>query len=455
MWLIQRQRWLMFLALGCLIGPDRALFALPGTQLKGVVVDASGGERLARVRIRLDGASHETVTNNVGEFVFDDLEPGEHTLVVETVGYRLHTERVVIVADRTTEVSIALTGDAVRLNESVTVTATGDPFTPTIPASPAETRLDAAEIRNLSSVLLDDPMRSLSMLPGVSAPDDNRTSFAVLGAPFQHVGVYLDAVPIRTPAHTFGASLGDGFSISLLNDQVLDSMTLLAVAPPPPFAGEIGAAVAAETRDGTRDKPLFRGSISLLDTNLLGEGPLTADKRGSWFVAVRKSYINLKREQSTTGQQQSGLTFTDAQAKVTYDLSPANTLSVHVLAGSDGYNAGAQTTSQEHGLLGPNSVETSTGGNSVIKTNWRLTPNKTLVISTTAAYQYARDEDRSATSDLLASSRYTDTSAQTAITWSPSGTRRFRGGDAVHRASDTGMSWWALIEIPVFRPAYA
>src|SRR5207244_6093121 len=192
------------------------------------------------------------------------------------------TEHVLIMANQTTEVTIALTGDAVRLNESVTVTAS-DPFTPVISASPSETRLGAAEIRNLSSVLLDDPMRSLGTLPGMSAPDDNRASFAVLGAPFQHVGVYLDGVPIRTPAHTFGATLGGWFSISLLNAQVLDSMTLLSIAPPPEFAGAIGAALAADS-DGSRDKPLFRGSVSLLDANLRGEGPLAGDKRGSWFV---------------------------------------------------------------------------------------------------------------------------------------------------------------------------
>ena len=275
------------LVIGVLIVPSRVLVALAGTHLKGIVVDASTAERLARVRLRLDNAGRDTVTNDVGEFTFDDLEPGEHTLVAETVGYRVRTEHVVIVAGQTAQVTIALTGDAVRLNERVTVTA-GDPFTPVIPASPSETRLGAAEIRNLSSVLLDDPMRSLGTLPGVSAPDDNRASFAVRGAPFQHVGVYLDGVPIRTPAHTFGATLGDGFSISLLNDQVLDSMTLLSIAPPPEFAGAIGAALVADTRDGSRDKPLFRGSVSLLDTNLLGEGPLTGDKRGSWFVAFMR-----------------------------------------------------------------------------------------------------------------------------------------------------------------------
>ncbi|HWW86319.1 MAG TPA: TonB-dependent receptor, partial [Vicinamibacterales bacterium] len=419
--------------------------------LKGVVVDATSGEPLARVRVRVDGAAKETVTNEMGQFEFDDLEPGEHTIAAETVGYRLRTERVQIVHDRATEVTIALTGDAVRLNESVTVTAS-DPFTPTIPSSPSGTQLGAAEIRNLSSVLLDDPIRSMSTLPGVMAPDDNRSSFAVRGAPFQHVGVFLDDVPIRTPSHAFGASIGDGFSISLLNAEVLGGMTLLSVAPPPAYAGEIGAAVAAETRDGSRDKPLFHASLSLLDTNLLAEGPLGSsdEKRGSWFLAYRKSYINIRRKQ-TGGQQQSGLTFTDVQGKLTYDLSPKNTVSIHVLTGSDGFNADNSTLS-EH-FRGPNTVGASTGSTDLIKANWRMTPTSALIISTTSAFQRAREDERSQIDSELASSHYADASAQTNVTWSlggANGATPLRAGYAVHRSSDHGTSALALFENPIF-----
>jgi hypothetical protein len=53
---------------------SRAL-RVAGNTTQRRVVDASGGERLARVRIRVDDVNHETVTNDVGEFSFADLEP--------------------------------------------------------------------------------------------------------------------------------------------------------------------------------------------------------------------------------------------------------------------------------------------------------------------------------------------------------------------------------------------
>src|SRR5499427_4875356 len=88
--------------------------ALAAPSVRGIVIDASGGERLARVRIRIEGTGQATVTNEVGEFTFDDLAAGEHTLIAETVGYRLDREQVLVSSGQTTTVAIALTGDTVR-----------------------------------------------------------------------------------------------------------------------------------------------------------------------------------------------------------------------------------------------------------------------------------------------------------------------------------------------------
>src|SRR5262252_3165716 len=287
---MMNDRWpcsvLLLLALILAMAPSA--FALDGPQLAGTVSDASSGERLARVRIRLDGTSRETVTNDMGEFTFDDVAPGEHTLIAETVGYRLDREQVLVSSGETTTVAIALTGDTVRLSEDVTVKA--DPFVSVVPGSPSQIRIGAAEIRNLSSALLDDPMRSMSTLPGVTSPDDFHAEFSVRGAPFRRIGVYLDDVPVRAPTHSFGG-LGEGYSISALNDQLLGSMTLMSAAPPPAFGGTIGAAMAADTRDGSRDKTSFHASVGVSDVNVLGEGPLPGGNRGSWLFAGRRSYL--------------------------------------------------------------------------------------------------------------------------------------------------------------------
>ncbi|MEI6666579.1 MAG: TonB-dependent receptor [Acidobacteriota bacterium] len=437
-----------------------------GTRITGVVVDANGGERLARVRIRIEGAAGETVTNDAGAFVFDNLAPGPHTLLVETVGYRLHRATVVTSADTTTEVTLALTADAVRISESVTVSA--DPFVssvPAVPASPSQMQIGAAEIRALSSVLLDDPMRSMSSMPGVSVPDDYHAEFSVRGAPFARVGVFLDDVPMRAPTHTFGG-LGDGYSISALNDQVLQSMTLLPAAPPPSFGGTTGAAVVAETRDGSREKTAVHASVGLSDVNLLAEGPLPSDKRGSWFVTARKSHLSYVINQMG-GNSDAEVVFKDVQGKVTYDLTPKHTVSLHVLAGDSQFDAGLvknsnfDTGAASTGSAGPppgdggrfTNVPVTSGSTALIKANWRFIPSSTLVVNSTVAYQHGHDDAESREGDALASSRHADASAQANASWFWTPTSPLRIGYQVRRTSDSGTSYLSLYENPAFRAA--
>ena len=437
-----------------------------GTRITGVVVDANGGERLARVRVRVDGATGETVTNDAGEFVFDNVSPGDHTLLVETVGYRLLRTTVVTSTDTPTTVTLALTADAVRISEAVTVST--DPLgstAPSVPASPSQMQLRATEIRALSSVLLDDPMRSISSMPGVSVPDDFHAEFTVRGAPFARVGVYLDDVPMRSPTHTFGG-LGDGYSISALNDQVLQSITLLSAAPPPSFGGATGAAVVAETRDGSRDRTVFRGAVGLSDFNLLGEGPLPSNKRGSWFVTARKSHLSYVINQMG-GSSNAKVVFKDVQSKLTYDLSPKHTVSLHVLGGDSSFDAGlvensnfdvGTSTSSPAGPQPGNggrftNVPMTSGSTALVKANWRFIPSATLVLSTTVAYQRAKDNAESREGDALASSRHADISGQTNASWFWTPTSPLRIGYEVRRTKDSGTSFLSLYEAPAFRAA--
>ena len=440
--------------------------AQEGSRITGVVVDANGGERLARVRIRLDAAASETVTNDAGEFVFDHVSADEHTLLVETVGYRLHRTTVVASADKPTEVTLALTADAVRINESVTVSA--DPFVSSVaavPSSPSQMQLGAAEIRALSSVLLDDPMRSMSSMPGVSVPDDFHAEFTVRGAPFARVGVFLDDVPMRAPTHTFGG-LGDGYSISALNDQVLQSMTLLPAAPPPSFGGTTGAAVVTETRDGSRDRTVFHASVGLSDVNLLAEGPLSSDKRGAWFVTARKSHLSYVMNQMG-GSSDAKVVFKDVQGKLTYDLTPKHTVSLHVLAGDSRFDAGVVANSPfaagptNTPAAGPpqgdkgrfTNVPLTSGSTSLTKANWRFIPGSTLVVNTTVAYQRGQDDAESREGDALASSRHADISGRTTASWFRTPAAPLRVGYEVRRTDDSGTSYLSLYENPAFRAA--
>ena len=249
--------------------------------------------------------------------------------------------------------------------------------------------------------------------------------------------MYLDDVPLHAPTHTFGGT-ENGYSISSLNDQVLRNMTLMSAAPPSAFAGAIGAAITAKTRDGSRDRTSFHGSIGMSDVNLLGEGPLTAAKRGSWLVAGRRSHLAYVTGQ-LGGNSDEKIVFSDVQGKITYNLTSKHTLSLNVLAGDSSFAAGAPNPGSNPGglpaLLSRSvSPTASEGSTEVVKANWRYAPATTVVINT-AAFQRTRDDGRSDANETLAFSRYSDLGGQTNVSWFWTPMSPLRLGYGAHMSS--------------------
>jgi hypothetical protein len=104
--------------------------------------------------------------------------------------------------------------------EEVTVVA--DRFRAGDPASPSRQTLTSAELRDLGSVLTDDPYRAIQALPGVAAGDDFRSEFSVRGSDFRHIGQSVDGVPIGWLVHATRGTEDTNGSVSILNGDVID-----------------------------------------------------------------------------------------------------------------------------------------------------------------------------------------------------------------------------------------
>ena len=202
------------------------------------------------------------------------------------VGYRLVTVEFSLAPDEAAkEFDITLAPDNFRRTERVEVK--GDIFQG--PDSPAinEINLTSTEIRETSTVLADDPFRAIQTLPGVSASGGNDffAQFSVMGASFANTSIYLDGILVPSPFH--GTNVSEGATLSILTSDTLEDLKLLPAAYPEKYGDAVGAALDLTTRDGSRTAPLFRASIGLADTELLGEGGLGTNRQG--FVAGLRS----------------------------------------------------------------------------------------------------------------------------------------------------------------------
>ena len=134
--------------------------ASPAAEIRGKVTNAVGGEALGRVEVSVLGTRFGTITTAAGEFTITGLPVGSYILRLDAVGYRLVTipYRLAAISD-IKEFSITMVPDNFHHADQVEVR--GDLFQVSDSPATAEMNLTSSEIRGTSTVLADDPFRSV------------------------------------------------------------------------------------------------------------------------------------------------------------------------------------------------------------------------------------------------------------------------------------------------------
>jgi Carboxypeptidase regulatory-like domain/TonB-dependent Receptor Plug Domain len=384
-------------------------------EIRGKVVSVDRGEALARVQVAVlvEGqreAVTAAVTANDGSFVLQNLNPGHYTLRLNAVGYRLITVEFSLAADEAaTEFDVTLVPDNFRRTEKVEVK--GDIFQG--PDSPAinELNLTSTEIRETSTVVADDPFRAIQSLPGVSASGGNDffAQFSVMGASYANTSIYLDGILVPSPFH--GTDITQGATLSIFTSETLEDVKLLPAAYPEKYGDSVGAALDLQTRDGSRTTPTFRASIGLADSELLGEGEIGKEKKGSWIASARKSYLGylLRNRLNDTSDN---ISFYDGDLKLTYDVAANQTVSFYGVGGHTLYEL--INPSQP---LTPESVQRATNDFMMGRVGWRWTVNPHLLVETRAAYFQAPFYYRNPSDQPLDNDHYAEWVTGGSVVW--------------------------------------
>lgn len=329
--------------------------------IKGVVVDARLATPLPGVVVRLAAdAAAEQVTDADGHFELTNVPPGRHTLFASLVGYSLGRPTIEVGATGVREITITLAAGTATYVEEVTVTA--DPFRAGDPAIVSAMALNAGDLHDLRGVLADDPLRAVHALPAVTAENDLRAEFAVRGADYRHVGLSVDGMTTDWPIHTVRSDLSAG-SVSLINSDVVDSVTVFAGGYPQDRPARTGARVDFTLREGSRARLQTRGALSMTSASLILEGPIGSTPRGSWLLATRQSYVQwIVKRMATDG---TAFGYTDIQAKAVYDLTPAQRVDLTVIAGR------SQLDLEREGNDDPNLIARGEADAVLVTAGWR------------------------------------------------------------------------------------
>ncbi len=338
--------------------------------LRGRVVDANTGEPMANVRVVAKLTDKLTITDANGAFTLE-LPPGPQELYITTVTYGLVKKTINVGAGTNSDIEIALNEDAAALTEHVTIAP--DPFESTRTTSTFEQTLNKRELQATSSILLSDPIRAAQTLPGVSSNDDFRSEFSVRGAGFDRVGVWVDGVLTDNFVHTVAGGYADTGSLSVINSDAVNSVSLLSGGSPANFGNRTAAVLDIDSRDGNRVKASGRIAAALSGISGMIDGPISSGK-GSYLVAARKSYVGylVRRinDQNQFANNPPVLGFADVQGKLLYDLSERNQVGLSAIFGSFDYDR-----NRDREDLFVNSVFRGESRNLLLNAHWSFTLN--------------------------------------------------------------------------------
>jgi uncharacterized membrane protein len=134
----------------------------PAAVLRGKVLAFKTREAIARALVSIREQGIEAMTTSEGTFELANVRPGTVEVSITTVGYGVSRKRIELAAGSTVELEFLLDQEALKHTEDITVSA--GPFAPVEPAAATQYTLNNTEIRNLSTVLADDPLRAVQNL---------------------------------------------------------------------------------------------------------------------------------------------------------------------------------------------------------------------------------------------------------------------------------------------------
>jgi hypothetical protein len=349
-------------------------------------MDGRTGTPLEKVLVLIEDAGKSVLTDAEGRFRIDGLAPGPHRLHVSVVGYSLF-RREVVSGPGAPSLTIRLSEGTTAYSETVTVTP--DVFRSPPDPVPSAHVLGSAELLNLRGVLADDPLRAVQVLPGVATGDDLRSEFTVRGSDFRHLTFTVDGFATPYLMHTVRGveDRGPTGSVAMINSDVLEDVTLLDGSYPQRYAGHTGAEVDFRLREGSRERRVFHVAVSGTNASGVAEGPIGRRQRGSWLVSARQSYLDLIVHRLTSRAVSFG--FADAQAKLTYDISPRQRLDLTALAGHSRFENDPVQGEIDYLHIGLNASVVGVAG-------WRFTlPRLILTQRVLAADNHFRNQNTS------------------------------------------------------------
>ena len=248
----------------------------------------------ARLRLLADSTVESvTGTDALGFFAFRDLMAGRYRLSIGRIGYALHDQQVELAPDTDLQLEVSLAEEAIEL-DAVVVEARRSRQRTRFEESAGLTvqELGVEELRNIPGLAEPDPVRAVSVLPGVTRVSDFTAVLNVRGGSGDQNLILMDRVPLFHPYHLLGL-------FSVFNPDMVSRAELRSGGFPAEYGGRASSVLLVESDVGDGTLGVDAG-LGLISSRLAVRGGLAAGLRDGlglaaarWKVSARRSYWDL------------------------------------------------------------------------------------------------------------------------------------------------------------------
>ncbi len=295
-----------------------AAFSQTGN-IKGTVYRSVTGAPLVGVDVRLTKIDKSQKTDENGNFVFKNIPEGNYTLFISLPDSEiLGRTSVVVRANQNAHPEIYV--EMYRL-EKIEVKRERSPKTV------SRKSLRGQEMARLPGTG-GDVLRALPSLPGIGVSSDFSGALYIRGGSDEDNLYYFDRIPFGYPYH-FGSL------VSSLSSTIIERIDVYAGGYGAEFGINSQAVIDIHSQD--RSPPGLHGkfNLNLLYSETVLQG--TIREKGYWYVAGRRSYIDLFVDSLSfnTSQITAFPRFWDYQFKTAYNLNEMHRFSMNLFASGD------------------------------------------------------------------------------------------------------------------------
>ena len=252
----------------------------PPYLVQGIVSDAATGEVLPGVNVVIERQNIGTTTDFDGAFSLS-LYKGFYDVKISSVGFGTEVRKINVLGSGKFEV---LMSESLVELESVVVSSESENSRITSASMGRET-LTVESIKSLPPLAGEvDILKSITLLPGVSAAGEASSSFSVRGGGFDQNLILLNGATIYNPSHLFGF-------FSAFNASVIRNVELYKGVVPANYAGRGSSIVDLSYRKGNFGQWNGDVTVGMATSKFSAGGPIIPGQL-SVLVGGRISYSN-------------------------------------------------------------------------------------------------------------------------------------------------------------------